>query len=509
MAGVLGKHVSPWVDTLEAPPLGDTSFRDESPDVVVVGAGIVGVTTALLLQQAGKRVTVIEAVRLTESVTTHSTVKVTVGHGTLYSKIARKRGIEAAQVYADANTAGFKMILQLAQELRLECMLEHGHPHVVYAEKDDEVGQVEDEAGTAQRLGLDVSLTDEVPLPLAVERAVRFESQAHFHPGRYLAGLAEAFVAAGGVLVEGARATGVDERGGGCDIDTAAGRLSAEHVVIATQYPFLNRGLHFSQLKARRSYGIAGVLPDGVEAGMTINVGSPTHSTRSATLGGEELLIVVGEGHEVGHVRDTDERWVKLQNWARERFGVTNFRYHWSAEEISTLDHVPFVGQIAVGSPRILTASGFDGWGMTNGTAAAIMMRDAILGRDNPWLATFDARRAQTSVPPAKEFVKHNVRVARTWLKDRAGLPQGDPNEMRPGDAAILEVDGQQTAAYRDEQGQLHAVSAICTHMKCRVEWNAGETSWDCPCHGSRFSQDGEVLHGPASTPLAKRNVTW
>ena len=509
MPEVLGKHVSPWVDTLEAPRLGDTSFRDEAADVVVVGAGIVGVTTAFLLQQAGKRVTVVEAARLSESVTTHSTVKVTVGHGTLYSKIARKRGIEVAQAYADANKAGFDMILQLTQDLDLDCMLEHGHPHVIYAEKDDEVGQVEDEAGIAQRLGLDVSLTDDVPLPFTVARAVRFEAQAHFHPGRYLAGLAEAFITAGGVLVEGARATDVVERGDVCDIDTTAGRLSAGHVVVATQYPFLNRGLHFSQLKAHRSYGVAGVLPDGVEAGMTINVGSPTHSTRSASLRGEDLLIVVGEGHEVGHASDTDERWVKLQDWARERFGVNDFRYHWSAEETSTLDHVPFIGQIAVGSSRILTATGFDGWGMTNGTAAAMMLRDGVLGRENPWLAAFDARRAQTSVPPVKEFVKQNVHVAKTWLKDRVGgSPGGDQSELRPGDAAILEVDGQQTAAYRDEQGALHAVSAVCTHMKCTVEWNAAETSWDCPCHGSRFSHDGDVLHGPASTPLEKRDAT-
>jgi len=279
--------------------------------------------------------------------------------------------------------------------------------------------------------------------------------------------------------------------------------------VVATQYPFLNRGGQFTQLKTRRSYGIAGVLPDGVSAGMTISVGQPTHSTRSVNLNGEELLIVVGAGHETGHVTDTAPRWVQLQDWARQRFGVTEFRYHWSAEEVSTLDKVPFVGQIAPGAARILAATGFDGWGMTNGTAAAVMLRDAITGVDNPWLATFDAERAETSSSPIKELVKHNVHVAKKWIKDRVeSSPEGDPRDLDPGDAAILEVDGEQTAAYRDEDGRLHAVSAICTHMACTVAWNGGEKSWDCPCHGSRFSHTGEVLHGPASTPLPKRDVT-
>jgi glycine/D-amino acid oxidase-like deaminating enzyme/nitrite reductase/ring-hydroxylating ferredoxin subunit len=503
------KHVSPWTDTTDAPRLGDTSFRERRSDVVVIGAGVCGVTTALLLQQAGKSVTVVDAGRLGESVTTHSTVKVTVGHGTAYSKIARNRGVAAAQSYADANSRGFETVLELARDLRIDCDLAVGEAHVIYAERPGDVGTVEEEAGLAHRLGLPVSLTTDVPLPFGVARAAAFAGQARFHPGRYLAGLAEALVEAGGTLLKGARATDVDERGDECVVRTSAGQLTAGHVVVATQYPFLNRGLQFSRLKTRRSYGVAAVLPAGTPAGMTINVGSPTHSTRTATLNGEDLLIVVGEGHSVGHVTDTGERWVRLRDWAAERFGATDFRYHWSAEEVSTLDGMPFVGQIAPASRRVLTATGFDGWGMTNGTAAALMLRDAVLGQDNPWLDAFDARRAMTSLPPVKEFAKHNVHVAKTWLKSRVGgSPAGTPADLQPGDAAILEVDGEQTAAYRDEHGELHAVSAVCTHMKCTVAWNAGETSWDCPCHGSRFSCDGEVLHGPASTPLSKRNPT-
>jgi glycine/D-amino acid oxidase-like deaminating enzyme/nitrite reductase/ring-hydroxylating ferredoxin subunit len=490
------------------PDLGDTSFRELHPDVVVVGAGICGLTTALLLQQASRSVVVLDARRLGESVTTHSTVKVTIGHGTVYSQIAQKRGMEAAQAYADANQAGFDKILELSRTLAIDCMLQQGLPHVIYAETEEQVEQVEREAAVAHQVGLPVSLTRDTPLPFPVAQAVSFAGQAQFHPARYLAGLAAAFVAAGGTVLEGARATDVSQDRDGCRVETSAGSLPAAHVVVATQYPFLNRGGHFTQLEPQRSYGIAGVLPDDVPAGMTLNVGSPTHSTRTVRLHDEDLLVVVGEGHKVGHVTETGERWDRLRDWASERFGVTQFRYYWSAEEVSTLDGIPFVGQIAPVSSRVLTATGFDGWGMTNGTAAALMLRDVVLGQDNPWLTTFDARRALTSVPPVAPFLKQNVQVAKLWLQGRlSGAEDGTPTDLQPGDAAILEVDGKQTAAFRDHDGCLHAVSAVCTHLKCTVAWNAGETSWDCPCHGSRFSHTGEVLHGPAITPLEPREL--
>ncbi|WP_341360986.1 FAD-dependent oxidoreductase [Georgenia sp. M64] len=501
-----GRHLSPWVETMSPPDLGSTAFRDVPADVVVIGAGITGITAALLLQRAGLRVVVVEAEQVGRSVTTASTVKVTFGHKTLYSTIEQGLGLDAAAAYAQANVAGFGQLLDLARSLSTDCMLEHGHPHIIYAEREDEVEQIQKEADVAQRIGLPVSLGHEAPVPFPVAAAVTFENQAHFHPGRYLAALAETFVREGGTVIEGVRARDVDEDGGVCQVDTTAGCLSAAHVVVATQYPFLDRGGQFAQLSARRSYGIAGVLPDGVPAGMTINVGSPTHSTRSATLGGEKLLIVVGEGHEVGHVTDSAERWVRLEQWAQERFGVTEFRNHWSAQETSTPDHVPFVGFIAPGSHRIYTATGYDGWGMTNGTAAAILIRDLIVGEHNPWAATFDARRAETSLP-GKGFTKHNLHVAKTWVKDRVGgAPTGSLQDLRAGDAAVLDVSGERTAAYRDEQGELHMVSAVCTHMGCDVAWNDGEKSWDCPCHGSRFNYDGAVLHGPATSPLLPRS---
>lgn len=501
------RHVSPWVHTMEHPELPVLGVQDTAPDVLVIGGGIVGMTTALLLQQSGRRVTVIDARQLMHSVTTHSTVKVTVGHGTVYSQIEETRGQHAAAVYADANVAGFDQILEIIRTTGIDCMLHRGDPHVVYAESAQDQDQLEREAEVVQRLGLSAALRDDAPLPFDVTAALEFDDQVHFHPGRYLAGMAEAVVNGGGAVIEGVRALDVDEGGDGCRVRTSAGTVSAPHVVVATQFPFLDRGGHFAWLEPSRSYGVAGVLPPGTPAGMTINVGTPTHSTRTVALGGEELLIVVGEGHPVGHVNDTAERWARLRQWATERFGVSDFRYHWSAEETSSLDKVPFAGRISPVSHRVLTAAGFGGWGMTNGTASALILRDLVLGDRNPWAEVFDARRAEATIP-GREFVKHNVHVGKTWLKDRlSAAPDAGLETLQPGDAGIINVGGKKTAAYRDDEGTVHALSPVCTHMGCDVEWNAGEKSWDCPCHGSRFSYEGEVLHGPASTPLRRRDT--
>ncbi|MFP5345775.1 MAG: FAD-dependent oxidoreductase [Actinomycetes bacterium] len=494
------RHVSPWVATMPRADLGDTSFRDPGADVLVLGGGIFGMTTALLLQREGRRVAVVEAGRVGHGVTTQSTVKVTVGHATAYSEIRHRLGEQAAAAYAAANSAGMLEILDLAQDLGIDCDLELG-PHVVYTTDKKSVSRLTDEAELLSRLGVPARLTDDVPLPFPVERALAFERQAQFHPAKYLVGLAQAFVAEGGVVLEDVTALDVDESDV-CTVATSRGDLRARDVVVATHYPILNRGMQFARLQPFRSYGVAGVLADGARAGMTISIDSPTHSTRTAELDGERLLVVVGESHQVGHVSDTDARWAALERWATDEFGVIDFRYRWSTQDVSSLDGVPYAGRITPGSEHVYTATGFGGWGMTNGTASALLVRDLLLGRKNRWAQTFDANRL--GLPgTAPKLVAQNLDVARLWVKGRlAGSRPGDPADLEPGDAAVLNVKGKLTAAHRDQHGVLHTVSAVCTHLGCTVSWNDGEASWDCPCHGSRFGPDGQVRHGPAVRPL-------
>jgi len=502
-------HTSPWVDTMDPPRTYGQLADAGGADVIVIGAGVVGLTSAVLLQQAGLEVAVLEGHDLTASVTTHSTVKVTVGHGTTYSQIAQKRDRATAAAYAQANVAGMETLTALAQDLRIDCDLRAGQRHLVYAAGSSDAALVEAELSIAQELGLPAVRVEEPDLPFAVAAAVGFEDQATLHPGRYVQGLLAAFLGSGGVMVTGVRVTDVEEGRDGCIVSSSAGDVSAAQVVVATGSPILDRGGHFARLTATRSYGVAGILPGPADPGMTINVGSPTHSTRTVELDGERLLIVVGEGHEVGHDDNTDERWERLRGWAGAHFGVKEFRYHWSAEETHSDDLVPFAGLIDPSAQRVYTATGFAGWGMTNGTASAMLISALATGQEPPaWASTFDARRAQTALPGA-QFVKENLHVAKTWVKDRVlpARPSEEVASLEPGEGSVFHIDERDTAVCRDDDGRLHAVSAVCTHLGCNVAWNRGEKSWDCPCHGSRFSMDGDVLHGPASAPLEQRSV--
>lgn len=494
---------SPWIATLPAVPLGDTHFVAAEADVAVIGGGIAGMTSALLLQRAGRSVVLLEANRIGHGVTTQSTVKVTVGHGVALQQIDRRLGRQATLEYAMANSAGMLTILDLAQELGIDCDLQIG-PHVVYAEDEQTAERVRTEAAITHELGLSTRLSQRAPLPFDVAAALTFEQQAQFHPGAYLVGLAAAFVHGGGRIMEGTRALGVDEADP-CTVTTTQGDVTARDVLVTTHFPVLDRGGHFARLTPHRSYGVAAVLPDEVPAGMTIGAGDGGFSTRTARLEGERLLIVVGAGHQVGQVSDTTSRWDALTSWARERFGTGDVRYRWSTQDLSSLDGVPYVGRMTPGTDHVFTATGFGGWGMTNGTAAALLLRDLLVGEDNTWADTFDARRLALHAT-AGTFVRQNAKVAQMWVRGRVvGVPSGSFADLRPGESAVLEVDGEQTAGYREPDGTLHAVSAVCTHLGCTVAWNDGERSWDCPCHGSRFSTDGEVLHGPAVTPLERR----
>ncbi|MBA3691482.1 MAG: FAD-dependent oxidoreductase, partial [Actinobacteria bacterium] len=225
---------------------------------------------------------------------------------------------------------------------------------------------------------------------------------------------------------------------------------------------------------------------------------------RMAEADGETLLIVVGESHKVGEDDDTESRYRALEEWCAERFPIEGVRYRWSTQDYDSMDGLPFVGY--AGGGNVLTATGFGGWGMTNGTAAALAIRDTIMARETDWADVYDVHRHHP-LGAAGSFVGENAKVARHRIGDRISVGRIEPGDLRPGEAAVTIVDRDAVACFRDENGALHAVSATCTHLGCLVGWNGAERSWDCPCHGSRFGVDGEVIQAPATEPLTPVSI--
>ena len=487
-----------WTETTP-----DTDYPPLSPgvkvDVAILGGGIVGITAAYLLKQAGKSVAVIEADRVARGVSGYTTAKVTAGHGLIYTKLIKNFGVEGAQVYAQSNLAAIDKIAEVIENVGISCDWQR-QANYVYTEDAGEVQSIEEEVAAEQKAGLPSVFTTETSLPYPVAAAVKMEGQAQFHPRKYLLPLAASILGDESYVFESTKVLGV-EPGSPCSVTTDKGSVEAADVIVATHYPFLDRGFLFAKNRPSRSYAVAGAVDDGTLAeGMYISSSAPTRSIRGTPHDRKTMLIIGGEGHIVGTEPDTNKRYLRLERWARERFGLESFQYRWSAQDPSTLDGVPYIGRLNRGSQHLFVATGFGKWGMTNGTVAAMILSDLILERPNEWASLYDSKRL--NLPSVKEFVKENADVARHFFGDRIGRATGPVAALAAGEGGVFKLGGRTVAACRDHDGALHTHSAVCTHLKCIVEWNEAEMSFDCPCHGSRFSYQGHVIQGPAVKPL-------
>lgn len=496
-----------WIETGPEQPALPRLDESRRADVVVIGGGIVGLTTALLLQESGAQVVLLEGDRLARGVSGYTTAKVSSQHGLKYAELTSKHGPEAARLYGQANEAALAWIAERVERDAIDCDFRR-QPAFAYVTEPAQRGQVEDEVRAAVAAGLPACLVEETPLPYAVEAAVRFDDQAEFHPRKYLLALAERLAAAGAEIYERSHVAEVDaDRGDGVVVKTPGGEVAADRAVVATHYPFLDRSLSFARVHPRRSYAIACRIAGAPPMGMHIGATSPTRSIRSIPIGDEELLMVGGESHKTGTGGDTELRYRALEHFAREHWDVESVVYRWSSQDGSTLDGMPYVGRLTPLSDRVLMATGFAKWGITGGTAAAQTLADVIAERDSATAALFNPWRI-TARASAVKLVEENVQVGARLLGDLVSKPDRSIESLAAGEGDIVRHSGQKVAAYRDEDGTLVAVSPRCSHLGCQVAWNRAERSWDCPCHGSRFAPDGRVLEGPAVHALERKPLS-
>ena len=469
-------------------------------DLAIIGGGIVGVTTARLLKDRGLKVAVVEAGRVGEEVTGKSTAKITSQHNIAYTVIERKFGEDGAQCYADANEAGIRTIAELASRHGLSCNLER-KPAFTYTLDEREVAKIEDEVKLARTLGLPASLTRDTGLPFEVLAAMRWDDQAQFHPVKYVKGLAATLPGDGCHVFEGSRVIDWSPD----HIATGQGVVRARHVLMATHLPLGQVGFFYAENYPHMHPVIMGRAESSrVPDGMYISVEMPHHSSRGHRDDqGQDWMIFTGPSFRHGHVDEERKAFTEIERFAADHFGVTP-EYRWTNEDYTPMDHAPFIGWSSGGSAAYLVATGFNAWGISTGTAAAMLLADLVSDKDNPWLDLFDARRIKP-VAGAREFVKGNAEVASHLVGGWLSKKPDRFDDLAAGEAAILKIEGETIAGYRDDDGRLHAVSAVCTHMGCLVGWNENDRSWDCPCHGSRFALDGEVIHGPAVLPLERK----
>jgi glycine/D-amino acid oxidase-like deaminating enzyme/nitrite reductase/ring-hydroxylating ferredoxin subunit len=493
--------------TAEAPPRPEL-VDPVTADVVVVGAGIAGLSVAAELAETGRSVVVLEADRIASGVTGHTTAKLSAHHGAVYHRIEQGLGEDAARSYATWQSQALERVESTARALDLDCELEYA-PAFAFGQSPDEEDLLRREAEAAARAGLPASFVSETELPFPVVGAVRVEGQLTFHPRKYLLGLARHLEERGVQIFEHTRVTGLSE-GEPCTVTTAGGAtVAARDVVVATHFPIFDRSLLFGRLTPKREFAVAAPVPvDAAPEGMYINVASEKRSLRSAPYdGGHRLLIATGSPFTPG-AASTPEHAATLHTWLRESFPVGEPVFQWAAQDNHTGDQVPFIGRLHPRARRAWVATGFNGWGMSSGVVAGLLLRRLIGGERPIDARIFDPGR----VHPTKEVgtvLTSGLRTAMGLVgsRVRARLTRvSSVDELAPGTAGLVNDGSGQWATYVDEDGVAHQVSPTCTHLGCRVEFNAEEREWDCPCHGSRFGLDGSLLQGPATRPLRRRD---
>lgn len=505
------RHESLWqaTDPAVGPPASGPLPR--TCDVVVVGAGITGLTTALLLARSGASVTVLERHRVSSGTTGGTTAKVTALHGTTYSAIADRHGAEALRAYGAANNSGVGLITSLATEYGIACDLTP-MPAVIHAATDDGRRAVEAEAQAVRDAGLAVrDPGSRLPGPDVSWAGMgddptwaALDGQAAFHPRRYCHGLAAAVLAEGGHLLEDVQVTDIEDDGGRRRVTWQGGAIVADHVVVATLLPFPMAGMYFAKTRPSRSYALSAEL-DAADAPHALYLGldDPHRSVRPyAPATGPAQVIVEGESHVPGEETDTERHHRVLEEWARGTLGIGAVTYSWSAQDYRSVDDLPFVGPITSSDERVQIATGFAKWGMSNGSAAAIAMADRILRRDNDWAEALNSARSVLKSAPGAAM-SANAEVAKDYASTHASrvIARG-VDDLAPGEGDVVKTGHGMRAAFRDDDGTLVVVSPNCTHMGCGLAFNNAERSWDCPCHGSRFTVYGEVIEGPATAPL-------
>nr|WP_240338513.1 FAD-dependent oxidoreductase [Peribacillus alkalitolerans] len=474
-----------------------------STPTLVVGGGITGITTAYLLAKAGIRTVLVEAGKVLNGTTGHTTAKITAQHDVIYDELIQHFGKDQAKLYYESNIEAGKFIKKLVDEHQISCDYSIQDAYL-YSTTPKGKQQLEKEAEAYKELGINGELQLETKLPFETTAALSMKDQAQFHPLHYLKHLLDDFIKMGGTVYENTTAKSVEEADHPIVTTHLGYTISCNHLVIASHFPFYDwRGLYFTRMHAERSYVLAIKSKTAFPGGMYLSVDNPTRSLRSVQIDGSEHILVGGESHKTGQGIPTIEHYEALQKFAEEHFELEEIAYRWSAQDLITLDKIPYIGPITSRSEHIYVATGFRKWGMTTSTLAAQIISDAIAQRENRYSELFHPSRFKPD-PSIKELVVQNADVAKHLVEGKLEIVQMHPEDLQNDEGGVVKFEGKRAGAYRNELGQLHIVDTTCTHLGCELEWNSGDRTWDCPCHASRFSVEGQVIEGPAKKPLKK-----
>ncbi|QOR36527.1 FAD-dependent oxidoreductase [Clostridium sp. 'deep sea'] len=496
----LHKSHSLWLSDIERPKFPKLVDKHNA-DVVVIGGGIVGVTTALLLQEQGYNTILLEARSLASGASGHTSAKITSQHQVKYSEILKEVGLKKTQLYVKASNAGASLIRQLINKYKIECDYQE-LPAYVYTTNSQHLASLKQEQQAANKAGLNYEFVKNIEsLPFKIAGALQLTGQAQFNPVKYIYGLANAFIKLGGHIYENSRVSKISIANPAWAF-TRDGLVETNKLVIATHFPIYDFYNGFTaRLHGERSYVIA-IKPNSPQPkGIFITADRPILSLRTMIYNGEELLLVGGCGHSTGLYQKSVSPYRILMERIKKFYPHAELIATWSAQDYISLDKLPYIGRLVPWYGEALVATGFAKWGMTMGSVSALILANLVKNNEHPFKKVFSPSRADM-LYKFMNLMQNGSRFFKHLVISRIKHQTTELSNIAKGDGGIINYNGKAVGVYRDFNGKLHAVKPYCSHLGCMLSFNKAEKSWDCPCHASRFNYDGSVIESPTRINL-------
>jgi glycine/D-amino acid oxidase-like deaminating enzyme/nitrite reductase/ring-hydroxylating ferredoxin subunit len=492
--------ISLWQDNATPYKEINKAGDEKAYDVIIIGAGITGVSTALLLQEEGKKCLLVEAHNIgygtSGGTTAHLNTLLDIPYYTIQKNFGKE---EASQVYTSAEEA-INLIKYNVDRFNINCGFQFTDAYL-FAQDEDQQKELDQIISTSNECGLAMKETNQIPVSIPFVKAAKAGMQAKFNPLPYIQGLAKAFEELGGIILQDCKVTEIDNAAH-VKVNTNCGTFSATDVIYATHIP---PGINLLHLRCvpYRSYAMAVTLPENAyPEGLVYDMYDPYHYYRTQEVNGKKYFIAGGEDHQTGHQENTNQCFLKLESYVRQHFDVQSVEYSWSSQYYESADGLPYIGNLPGQSSHVYVATGFGGNGMTYSSVAALLLQRIILDKKPFNESLFDPNRIKP-VAGFSNFISHNADVVKLFLeKLLPGEKLPELAGIAPGEGQIVKYEDKTIALFKGDAGDIHAVSPVCTHMKCNVTWNNAERSWDCPCHGARYDVDGVVLNTPADRDL-------
>lgn len=498
--------------------------NSESVDVCIIGGGLTGITTAYYLSKTNLKVVLLEKYKIGEHTSGNTTAKITSQHDLFYDYLIQSQGKEKAKQYLEANEEAIQNIEKIVKDEAIDCEFERQDSYV-YTLKPEDILKIKKEVEAVNSLGFPAKFVPDVELPFRTLGAIKFPNQAQFNPCKYVNGLVNAILKTKNVSIyENTKVIDIksskieddeemqediklNDKNGYTVITEDGETVNAKYVVLATHYPIINiPGYYFLKMYQEMSYLIGVETDKPLFQGMYINSEQPTVSFRVAKDNGKNLLLIGGMGHKTGERKDVSDSYEKLEAIAKQYYPDCKIKYRWCTEDCISLDKIPYIGEFSNLMPNVYVGTGYKKWGMTTSNVAANIITNKILGNENKYEEVFTSTRLKP-IKNHKELGNMIKEVATSWTVEKLKIPEEKLQDIKKGTGGTIEFEDKKVGAYKDENGKVYLVKPVCSHLGCELTWNNLENTWDCPCHGSRFTYKGKSIYDPSIKDLECREI--